>query len=249
MCSNCGKRAGTTQILWHISCKLSFQEGALPQCPLLLVSVGWERHSQISLAALKYLCVLEFTYFDHIKSLLGEYLNVWLTKFSLHWKPFQKSIKKIVRKKVKACSSSVSIAQLPVLLQPEVSWNESYSFMWGKPQTHGLFQTAAVLSTDAIHWCWINAPTLNQCSHKYCVISFLCLRHWYLFWKTEFFQLFMAPLKHNIPCYLGSRAEVSQSCSSPEVAANVQAPARSAHTPVGTHPAFTLFRKEKDHVH
>lgn len=97
------------------------------------------------------------------------------------------------------------------------------AFMWGKPKTRGLFQAAAVLSTDVIHWCWRNAPTLNQWSHKYCVINFLCLKHWHLFWKLSFFSY----LKYNVPHCLGSSAEVSQSWSSPEVAAHVPVPART----------------------
>lgn len=134
---------------------------------------------------------------------------------------------------------------------------------WHSLHVRGAKDTwAASDCCSTFYWC--HTLVLKKCPYiksvftqmKYFVIIFLCLRHWHLFWKTEFFQLSMAPLKHNIPCSLASGTEsfgntlnsyfkVSQSWSSLEVAACVHIPARSTHTPVCTHPVFILFRGRK----
>lgn len=85
---------------------------------------------------------------------------------------------------------------------------------WHSLHVRGAKDTwAASDCCSTFYWC--HTLVLKKCPYiksvftqmKYFVIIFLCLRHWHLFWKTEFFQLSMAPLKHNIPCSLASSAE------------------------------------------
>lgn len=69
-------------------------------------------------------------------------------------------------------SSATSAAVAWGVWELTVNWCENYSLHTREAKdTWAVSDCAAVLSTDAIHWCWINAPTLNQCSDKWNILS------------------------------------------------------------------------------
>lgn len=74
LCSNCGKCCRKSSDV--VTYELQTESSGRCFAPVPLAHLF---HSQISLAALKYLPVLGSTYFNHIH-LVGEYPNVWLIK-------------------------------------------------------------------------------------------------------------------------------------------------------------------------